>query len=142
MNTSRGLRRTSVALLLMAVLLIAPIVHCTLDRVDEHTHVHSTGAVAALSVGSSQIDHLDGTSGPAGHHGDQHMILCVEKSLLPSGGATVAPLLWMTLIGVITVATVIVMVTGSAQGIRGPPRPGSPALNGQAILTNFCISRR
>ncbi|MGW6332818.1 putative copper homeostasis (lipo)protein LpqS [Nocardia rhamnosiphila] len=130
------------ALLLMAVLLIVPIMHCTVDRVDEHAHGHSTGAVAALSVASAQADHLHGTSGPLGHHGDQHMIFCVEKSLMPSGGATVAPLLWMVLIGVVTVATVTVTFTGGAQGIRGPPGTGSPALNGQAILTNFCISRR
>jgi hypothetical protein len=141
-KASPGLRRTSVALLLMAVLLIVPILHCTLDRVDEHAHAHSTGAVAALSVGSAQTDHSHGMSGPVGHHGDQHMIFCVEKSLLPSGGATVAPLLWMVLIGVVTLATVTVMFTGGAQGIRGPPGTGSPALNGQAILTNFCISRR
>lgn len=142
MSASRGPRRTSVALLLMAALLIVPILHCTLDRVDEHAHAHSTGAMAALSVGSAQTDHLHGTSGPVGHHGDQHMIFCVEKSLLPSGGATVAPVLWMVLIGVVTLATVTVLFTGGAQGIRGPPRTGSPTLNGQAVLTNFCISRR
>ena len=70
------------------------------------------------------------------------MIFCVENSMLPSSGATVLPLLWMILIGVVTVATVTSMVTAGAPGIRGPPVSGLPALNGQAILTNFCISRR
>lgn len=140
MNASRGLRRTSVALLLMAVLLIVPTLHCTLDRVDEHAH--HAGAVAALSVGSSQTDQLHGTSGPVGHHGDQHMIFCVQKSLLPSGAATVLLLLWTVLIGMATVATVTLMSTAGALGIRGPPGIGSPVLNGQAILMNFCISRR
>ncbi|MEU4842062.1 putative copper homeostasis (lipo)protein LpqS [Nocardia testacea] len=128
------------ALLLMAVLLVVPIMHCTVDRVDEHAHGSDT--VAALSVGSAQADHVQAMSGPVGHDGDQHMIFCVEKSLLPSGGALVVPMLWMVLIGVIAVATVTVMFTGGAQGIRGPPGTGSPALNGRAILTNFCISRR
>lgn len=127
----------------MAVLLIVSIMHCALDRVEEHSHAHSAGAVAALSVGSAQTDHPVGTSGPTGHHGDQqHMIFCVEKSLLPAGGATVAPLLWMVLIGAVTAATVTVMFTAGAQGIRGPPGTGSPASTGQAILTHFCISRR
>ncbi|MET8799431.1 DUF2946 family protein [Nocardia sp. NPDC004568] len=143
MNDSPGLRRTSVALLLMAMLLVAPIMHCTLYRVDERAHAHSGGTVAALSVDSSQTDDAHGTSGPAGHHGDQqHMIFCVEKSLLPAGGATVLPLLWTVLIGSVTVATVTVMFTAGTQGIRGPPGTGSPAPTGQAILTNFCISRR
>ncbi|WP_157106234.1 hypothetical protein [Nocardia sienata] len=142
MNASSRLRRTSVALLLMAVLLVVPIMHCTVDRVDEHAHAHSSDTVAALSVGSAQAEHLQTMSGPVGHDGDQHMIFCVEKALMPSGGATVAPLLWMVLIGVVAAATVTVMFAGGAQGIRGPPGTGVPALTGQAILTNFCISRR
>ncbi|MGQ4599612.1 hypothetical protein [Nocardia sp. R6R-6] len=124
----------------MAVLLIAPILHCSLHQIDEHTHPAAT--VAALSIGSSQTDHLHDMSGPVGHRGDQHhMIFCIEKSVLP-GGVTVLPLLWVILIGMAIVATMTLMFTAGDQGIRGPPGSGPLMLNGQAILTNFCISRR
>ncbi|MEU1956081.1 hypothetical protein [Nocardia rhamnosiphila] len=138
MNVSARLRRTSVALL-MAVLLITPILHCTLQGADEHTHPAS--AVAALTVNSSHTDQLLGMSGHLGDHGDQHMVYCLEKSLLPSGGATIPLLLWMAFIGLATVAVVALVFT-STRGIRGPPGAGPPVVNGQAILTNFCISRR
>ncbi|WP_280503402.1 hypothetical protein [Nocardia farcinica] len=138
MNVSARLRRTSVALL-MAVLLIAPILHCTVHGADEHTHPVS--AVASLAVGSSHTDHLHGMNGHLRDHGDQHMIYCIEKSLLPSGGAAMPLLLWMAFLGMVAVAVVALIFT-STRGIRGPPGAGFSVLNGRAILTNFCISRR
>ena len=111
-------------------------------RDDEHAHAHPGGVAAAASAGTSQTDHLHGTSDPADHHGDQHMTFCLEKSLLPAAGVSVLPLLWLMLIGSAVVAAVVVLFPGNAQAIRGPPRTGPPALNGQAVLTNFCISRR
>lgn len=133
MNFSARLRRIPVALVL-AVLIIAPILDCTLHPADEHTH-----PAAAPAVGTAHTGHPHGMSGHFDHC-DQHMTHCVEKSVLPSGGATVQQLLWMVLLGVITVAAFAPAVAG-ARGIRGPPG-GLPVLNGQAILTNFCISRR
>lgn len=138
MNVSVRLRRTSVTLL-MAVLLIAPIFDCTLHRADQHTH--SAGAVAALAFGSSHTAHLHGMSGHAGGHCDQHMIHCLEKAVLPSGGTTVPLLPWAALIGTATVAVSALAFTGT-RGIRGPPGTGSPVSNGQTILAEFCISRR
>jgi hypothetical protein len=137
-NLFARLRRTSVALL-MAALLIAPILDCTLHRAHEHSHPVS--AVAVLTAGSSHTVHLHGMGSHLSDHCDQHMIHCVEKPVLPSGGSTMLPLLWMALIAMGTVAVVALIFT-SARGIRGPPGAGLPALNGQAILTNFCISRR
>lgn len=136
MNFSARLRRIPVALVL-AVLIIAPILDCTLHPVDEHTH--PAAATATPAVGTAHTGHLHGMSGHFDHC-DQHMIHCVEKSVLPSGGVTVQQLLLMVLLGVLTVAAVAPAVIG-ARGIRGPPG-GLPVLNGQAVLTNFCISRR
>ncbi|MBF6350214.1 hypothetical protein IU448_14480 [Nocardia flavorosea] len=123
--------------LTMAVLLIAPIFDCTFHLADEHSG--PVAAAAAPAVGSAYTGHLHGMSGHFDHC-DQHMIHCVEKSVLPSGGATVQQLLLMALIGIATVAAVSPAAIGT-RGIRGPPG-GLPVLNGQAILTNFCISRR
>ncbi|WP_280419723.1 hypothetical protein [Nocardia carnea] len=137
MTVSARLRRISVALA-MAVLLIAPIVDCTLHLAEEHSPV--AAASAAPAVGSVYVGHLHGMSNHFDHC-EQHMIHCVEKSVLPSGGAAAQPLLWTVLSGMATVAAIALVFTG-ARGIRGPPGRGLPVLNGQAILTNFCISRR
>lgn len=137
-NVSVRLRRAPVALL-MAVLLITPILDCTLHRADQHTH--PTGAVAALAVGSSHTGHLHGMGGHPGGHCAQHMIHCVEKAALPSGGTTVPLLPWAALIGMATVIASALVFPGT-RGIRGPPGTGSPVSNGQTILTEFCISRR
>ncbi|MFD4406813.1 hypothetical protein ACFWPH_29020 [Nocardia sp. NPDC058499] len=134
MNISARLRRVSVALV-MAVLLIAPILDCTLHLEDEHS-----GPVAAAAIGSAYTGHLHGMSGHLDHC-DQHMIHCVEKSVLPSGGATVQQLLLTVLIGM-ALFTALALVSAGTRGIRGPPGGGLPVLNGQAILANFCISRR
>lgn len=122
---------------MMAVLLVAPILDCTLHLADEHTA--PVAAAAAPAVGSAYSGHLHGMSGHLDHC-DQHMIHCVEKSVLPSGG-TVQQLLLTVLIGMATVAVFALVSTGT-RGTRGPPGGGLPVLNGQAILTNFCISRR
>ncbi|NKY36380.1 hypothetical protein HGA13_25410 [Nocardia speluncae] len=133
MNLWVRVRRISVALV-MAVLLIAPILDCTLHLAGEHS------PIAAPAAGSAYAGHLHGVSAHFDHC-DQHMIHCIEKSVLPSGSGTVQQLLWMVLIGSVTVAA-IALVFAVARGIRGPPGGGLPVLNGQAVLTNFCISRR
>ncbi|WP_280460457.1 hypothetical protein [Nocardia carnea] len=137
MNISARLRRVSVALV-MAVLLIAPILDCTLHLADEHSG--PVTAAPAPAVGSAYPGHLHGMSGHLDHC-DPHMIHCVEKSVLPSGGATVQQLLLTALIGM-ALFTALAQVSTGTRGIRGPPGGGLPVLNGQAILTNFCISRR
>ncbi len=123
----------------MAVLLIAPIFDCALHRADQHTH--SAGAVTAVAVGSSHTGHLHGMGGHPGGHCDQHMLHCVEKAVLPSGGTTVPLFPWAALIGTATLAASALGCAG-IQGIRGPPGTGSPVSNGRTILTEFCISRR
>ncbi|WP_156052398.1 hypothetical protein [Nocardia carnea] len=122
--------------LIMAVLLIAPLLDCMLHLADEHTG--PVVAAAAPAVGSAHSGHLHGMNGHLDHC-DQHMIHCVEKSVLPSG-STLQQLLLTVLIGMATV-TVFALVSTGTRGSRGPPG-GLPVLNGQAILTNFCISRR
>lgn len=137
MNISARLRRVSVALV-MTVLLIAPILDCTMHLADEHSG--PVAAAVAPAAGSAYTGHLHGMSGHLDHC-DQHMIHCVEKSVLPSGGATVQQLLLTVLIGM-AVFTALALVSTGTRGIRGPPVGGLPVLNGQAILANFCISRR
>ncbi|WP_458794012.1 putative copper homeostasis (lipo)protein LpqS [Nocardia cyriacigeorgica] len=138
MNISARLRRASAGLL-MAVLLVAPLIDCTLHGQDEHTHP-ATGALVEVATGS-HTHSPHSMSGGLIDHCDQHMIHCVEKSLLPSSGATVSPLLWLALLATTTVAALALIFTG-ARGIRGPPAAALPVSNGQDILTNFCISRR
>lgn len=132
------LRRTAVALL-MAVLLVAPILDCTLHPAEDHAH--PAGVVAAPVASISHAVHLHGSGDRPGAHCDQHMIRCVEKSALPSRSTAMLPLLWMALIGMATVA-VFALFFADARGIRGPPAAGLPVVSGQAVLVNFCISRR
>ncbi|WP_327151044.1 hypothetical protein [Nocardia sp. NBC_01329] len=138
MNVSARLRRTS-AILLMAVLLIAPILDCALHRADQHTH--PARAVAELAFGSSHTPHLHGMSGHPDGHCDQHMIHCLEKSVLPSGVATFLSLLWTAFLGTATVGAIALVLAGALRS-RGPPVADLPVSSGRAILTNFCISRR
>lgn len=125
--------------LLMAVLLVAPLLDCTLHPADEHTH--SASAMTVPITGGSHTVHPQGAGDHPGDHCDQHMTRCVEKSVLPSRGAAMPSSLWMALIGMATLAAVALVVTG-ARGIRGPPGARSPVSSGQAILIDFCISRR
>ncbi|WP_406274474.1 hypothetical protein OH799_01245 [Nocardia sp. NBC_00881] len=124
--------------LLLAMLLIAPMVDCALHGDDEHTHLGG-GAVAAVAVGS-EAHHLHALDAYLSDHCDQHMIHCIEKAVLPSGGAAVAPLPWPALIAAVALVALALVFTGS-RGTRGPPGV-LPVLNGQGILTKFCIARR
>ncbi|MFI5715778.1 hypothetical protein [Nocardia sp. NPDC051750] len=123
----------------MAVLLVAPLIDCTLHRQDEHTHPAAGAAVQVALASHSHSPHA--MSGGLTDHCDQHMIHCIEKALLPSGGATISPLLWLVLLAATAVGGIALIFT-AARGIRGPPVAALPVSNGQAILTNFCISRR
>ncbi|MGI5220994.1 hypothetical protein [Nocardia sp. CA-290969] len=138
MTVFTRLRRLSVGLLL-AVLLVAPLIDCTLHGHDEHTHP-AAGAAAEIALAShSHSPHA--MSGGLVDHCDQHMMHCVEKALPPSGGATISPLLWLVLLAATTVGAIAPIFTGAC-GIRGPPVAALPVSNGRAVLTNFCISRR
>lgn len=132
------LRRTAAALL-MAMLLVAPLLDCTLHPTGEHAHSAGTTSMQAAAIADTV--HLQGAGGHPGDHCDQHMIHCIEKSVLPARGTTVPPVLWMALIGAATVAVVTLVFTG-ARVIRGPPGAGSPVSNGRIILLALCICRR
>lgn len=123
----------------MAVLLVAPLIDCTLHGQDEHTHHPAAGAAVEVALAHTHSPHA--MSAGLIDHCDQHMIHCVEKSLLPSSGATVSPLLWLAFLAATTVGALALIFTG-ARGIRGPPVAALPVSNGQDILTNFCICRR
>lgn len=123
----------------MAVLLVAPLIDCTLHGQDEHTHPPVVAAVEVALASHTHSPHA--MSGGLIDHCDQHMIHCVEKSLLPSSGATVSPLLWLAFLAATAVVAIALIFTGTRE-IRGPPVAALPVSNGQAILTNFCISRR
>ncbi|MBF6439602.1 hypothetical protein [Nocardia cyriacigeorgica] len=138
MIISARLRRASAGLL-MALLLVAPLIDCTLHGQDEHTHPAAGAAVEVAIAAHTHSPHA--MSGGLVDHCDQHMTHCIEKALLPPGGATVSPLLWLAFIAATTVGAIALIFTG-ARGIRGPPVAALPVSNGQSILTNFCISRR
>ncbi len=123
----------------MAVLLVAPLIDCTLHGQDEHTHPPVVAAVEVALASHTHSPHA--MSGGLTDHCDQHMIHCVEKSLLPSSGATISPLLWLAFLAATVVGALALIFTGT-RAIRGPPVAALPVSNGQAILTNFCISRR
>lgn len=123
--------------MLLAVLLIAPMVECALHGDDEHTQP-SAGPITAVSVGVDS--HLHELSHHFSDHCDEHLNHCIEKAVLRSGGAAVAPLPWLALIAVVALIPFVLVFTG-IRCTRGPPDGPLPVLNGQSILTKFCIAR-
>ncbi len=134
------LRRPSVVVaLLMAVLLVAPTIDCALLGGDKHLHIGVAAATA--STGASHDHHADRAVGHVTDDCDQHMSHCIVKSVLGSGAGLLLPLLWLVLAAVTAVGTAYLMSAGIG-GVRGPPMGPVPVLNGQDILTRFCIARR
>lgn len=124
-------------IVLLAVLLIAPMVEGALHGDDEHTQP-SNGPMTAVSVGADT--HLHDMSHHFSDHCDEHLNHCIEKAVLRSGGEGVAPLPWPALIAVVALIAFALAFTG-VRCTRGPPDGPLPVLNGQSILTKFCIAR-
>lgn len=135
---SDRLRRSSVALL-MAVLLVAPMIDCSL--LGGVQYLHPVVASADASASTSHDHHSGPGIGQITDHCDQHMTHCIVQSVLPAGPGLVLLLLWLVLAGAAALGAVYLMTTGTA-GVRGPPVAGLPVLNGQDILSRFCIARR
>lgn len=124
-------------ILLLSVLLIAPTVECALHGDDEHTKL-GAGPFTAVAV---DVDtHLHGMSDHFSDHCDEHLNHCIEKAVLRSGGEAVAALPWPALIAVVALIAFALAFT-CVRCTRGPPDGPLPVLNGQSILTKFCIAR-
>lgn len=141
MNRIGRLRRGgSVAVLLLALLLLAPTVGCSQVEGDSHSHTHGASADghATSVVVDDHIlavaDFFAGDSAP-------HPAHCVVESVLSSAAPNTAQLqlLVLALAAAVVVAAVAQMSTG---GIRAPPVTALLARDGQSILTRFCIARR
>lgn len=129
----------SALVLFAALILLAPLMDCSLVDSDEHSHTQSapiTTLVASISTDLSYPNIGDDTD-----HCAPNTVHCVIKSALAKSAGSLAPL--YLLLFVLTVAMLVTLVHRvSASGVRGPPVAAVPVVSGRILLTRFCIARR
>ncbi|MGW6331145.1 putative copper homeostasis (lipo)protein LpqS [Nocardia rhamnosiphila] len=126
-------RGATVMIVLAALALLSPLLHCDLvPAATAHARAHEAAVTAA--------GHHDRTGDPAGSHCTAHAIHCVSQVVLP---ARVPDPFLLVLLVTLTLTTAVVRSLAPTAGrwIRGPPA-GALAAGGREILTRFCIARR
>ncbi|WP_157838486.1 hypothetical protein [Nocardia farcinica] len=129
--------------LLAAVLVVVPLIDCSVARGDVHVHASAhagAGHHLASSPGGDHvhaviIDALDG-------HCLAHLDHCIAKSVV-RGAAENLPPQKLLLFALASALLAAVAARGVAPGgVRGPPISRVPVAGGRATLTQFCIARR
>ncbi|WP_280478808.1 hypothetical protein [Nocardia asiatica] len=130
--------------LLAAVLVVVPLINCSVARGEVHIHASAhAGAVAHHLTPSSGGDHVhavlgDGLDGHCVAHFDH----CVTKSVV-RGAAENLPPQPLLLFALTSALLAAVAAWGIAPGgVRAPPISRVPVAGGRATLTQFCIARR
>lgn len=137
-----------VALLLAAVLFVAPTVDCGLFDGEGHPHSSATLFAGHVTLPVGEDHHAHGADGHSHGTNDgfveccgQHAFHCIFQSVLPSGTRNAPPLHLLALF--LAVSVIAATALGfSAGGMRAPPRSSSLAVGGREVLTRFCIARR
>ncbi|WP_280268969.1 hypothetical protein [Nocardia wallacei] len=127
-------------ILLAAVALVVPLLHCAEALAAPHTHGPSPVRPQAAPVESGPIlghcvRHPVDTGCPT------HFGHCVPDSMLPGDHGVAAPQrLVTTLFATVPVPAEVALP--SLHRPRGPPTARLPVAGGRDILTHFCIARR
>ncbi|MGW1742448.1 putative copper homeostasis (lipo)protein LpqS [Nocardia sp. NPDC001965] len=133
-SSPRGRRsRTGTVLIVLAALaLLAPLLHCDLVPAGTaHSRAHAAVTTAA--------EHHDRTGDSAGSQCTAHAVHCVAQVVLPARIPDPFTVAVPVALALTTAALSLTPVTG--RWIRGPPA-AAPAGGGREILTRFCIARR
>ncbi|NUP28889.1 MAG: hypothetical protein HOQ36_00905 [Nocardia sp.] len=129
----RRSRTGTVVIVLAALALLAPLLHC--DLVPAGTaHARAHAAVTTAT------EHHDRTGDSAGSHCTAHAVHCVAQVVLPAripDPFTVVVPVALAL----TTAAALSLTPVAGHWSRGPP-DAALAGGGREILTRFCIARR
>lgn len=129
----------TVVAVLIALLLVAPMVHCA--QTDDHEH---SGAHSQMAPGNFRTAALDDSAHAvinAAHEScGLHLAHCIVKSVRTGAAENFAALRLLALIGVVAIVAAASYST-LAGGVRGPP-VSPPSATGRDILERICIARR
>ncbi|WP_433722146.1 hypothetical protein ACQP0C_20685 [Nocardia sp. CA-129566] len=129
----------SVVAVLIAMLLVAPMVHCAHTDDHEHSDVHGQmvpGDILTVALGDSPHVVIDASHESCG----VHLAHCIVKSVRAGEAENFAALRLLALIAVVAIVAAAIHST-LAGGVRGPP-VCPPVAAGRDILERFCIARR
>ncbi|WP_433685256.1 hypothetical protein [Nocardia sp. CA-119907] len=129
----------SAVAVLIALLLVAPMVHCAYTDDHEHSDAHgqmAPGDILTAALGDSAHVVIDASHDSCG----VHLTHCIVKSVRTGAAENFAALRLLALIAVVAIAAAAIYST-LAGGVRGPP-VSPPAAAGRGILERFCIARR